>query len=1638
MTKQNIDAKTDIIDSNEEHPKLKNKMRSIAIALAVLVLAVFVIATLIKLFNMGEHEVQASGAPNSPCMYAVFDSSDNTLNFYFDRYGEDGILHVGGTNREIYDVTGFKKWTYLSNYAETIPWSGHASEITKVIFHETELDENDAKSVAPNNMNYWFYCLPNCTSIEGNQKTISYATSQALGMSFMFFCSSALKNIDLSGFDTSNVNDMSNMFSGCTALESLDVSSLDTSNVTNMSGMFAWSAPDVQLDVSNFDTSKVTTMSRMFQGRNQISYDLQNFDTSNVTNFGGMFSSNEILIHVNLSSFDTGKAQSFETMFSNCFAIEQIDVTGFDTSNAIDLSNMFDNCNNLKKVDVTAFNTSNVIYMTAMFRWCNSLPSIDVTHFDTSKTTSMISMFENCELFTEINVSNFNTAKVENMNSMFAGCIALQELDLSNFDTQNVKNMGSMFRGSCLIKELNLSNFKTPRLEDMSNIFSNMISLEKVDISNFDTSNVYTMNGAFACTALKNIDVSNFNTSNATDMCNMFSQTHVSYLDVSFFDTSNVVNMSCMFAYNEYLEDLVIENWDTSKVTDMTYMFMGCSKIKTLDLTSFTTQNVKNIDNIFNHCYSLETIYANDWDINSLSNTNLNLIRSYDTTLLTGGLGERSANHASNARIDRGINNSGLFTPKINIRFMDGEQDSPSGTAWPRVFNGENVFYHYGIEAPSNGDKYLVGWATCQGAVEPQFAIGDIITYNPNNIEDIILYPVYLGKQDIAFHANGGTFEAKGEMNIISGHFFDVFEYNLGDYVEPVKNDAIFLGWASTPSAAQPDVDDWTTFKGTRTLYAIWQDAFEITFNANGGTFENKSDTNSIVGYHFDSFETIRGEYLEPTKTDVRFMGWATTSNAYKPDVNNWAAIENEITLYAVWKDAIDVTFDATGGTFNDGNSETNIIHGYSSETFSAGKSRVSHTSNINDNGELESSLYGNNRNDLDVVTIPGASYLFVTITYQTESISYDWVSVFDGSTPAGKGSAYSSVSGLLGGQAMQTKTFKIQGDTVQFLFVSDGSNCGWYGYYAVVEGLVETEFDTLYGEYKEPTKDGYDFIGWATDTIISEPNVSDWQKIAESSTLYAIWREPIAFAVYSYDDYSLSLYKRGKIPEIGTVFDGKEVDEIFFDFEEDDGSSEYPPWNCYGVEEFIVVDEGISPYAIKNWFNCIPSSVKFDLAKLDTSRVADMSNLFYGCGGIQELDISSFDTSNVTDMSGMFEGCTNLVDLNLGTIDTCNVENMQRMFCECWMLESVDALFDTSNVTTMKSMFDNCMNISRIDVSNFDTSNVTDMSFMFYNCWGQLANLDLSNFNTQNVIDMSYMFSSCNALESVNVSSFNTENVENMECMFEGCSALESLDLSNFATSNVTSMLCMFSYNCTLKEIVFGDKFDTSNVEMMYNMFDCCCSLDELDLTTFDTSSVVDASGMFELCCELDTIYASSAFTIPDGCYGDYAFCCCESLIGGLGTVYDWFDNDVDYMRIDGVNETDGLFTPKINVEFRENDAVSLACVPYEYDLQASEVVDMSHVSDFAGWSKTNSIDEIHFLHDDVVTYDIEAPEEDITLYAFSQKVAEDSEPFALPITGEFGIYVIGAAVACGTLLLISAGITFALHNRRNRNENR
>ncbi|WP_137599675.1 BspA family leucine-rich repeat surface protein [Enterococcus nangangensis] len=240
-------------------------------------------------------------------------------------------------------------------------------------------------------------------------------------------------------------------------------------------------------------------------------------------------------------------------------------------------------------------------------------------------------------------------------------------------------------------------------------------------------------------------------------------------------------------------------------------------------------------------------------------------------------------------------------------------------------------------------------------------------------------------------------------------------------------------------------------------------------------------------------------------------------------------------------------------------------------------------------------------------------------------------------------------------------------------------------------------------------------------------------------------------------------------------------------------------PWskNISNIRKVVIEGKVVLPKTPKLFTKMTRLKTIDNIELLDTSRVEDMSYMFYDVTEIDTLDLSSWDTSNVTDMSGMFKETYKLKDLFIANWNVSKVTNMSNMFYDATGLTSLNLNFwDVSNVKDMSGMFSVgnltlTSNLKELNIDAWNVKNVQNMNYMFLG--SAISSLDLSNWNVSNVTAMSGMFEEVFNLPSLDLSKWNTSKVINMTNMFRRIKNLNNLNLSGWNVALVQNMYFMF-----------------------------------------------------------------------------------------------------------------------------------------------------------------------------------------------------------------------------------------------------
>ncbi|WDL95644.1 InlB B-repeat-containing protein [Alicyclobacillus sp. ALC3] len=388
--------------------------------------------------------------------------------------------------------------------------------------------------------------------------------------------------------------------------------------------------------------------------------------------------------------------------------------------------------------------------------------------------------------------------------------------------------------------------------------------------------------------------------------------------------------------------------------------------------------------------------------------------------------------------------------------------------------------------APTKTGEVFQGWYT-DSTLQNQFSFGTLITGN------ITLYAKWIPQQyTVNFNSNGGS---QVQYELVP------YETDATAPANPTKTGYVFAGWY-TDASLQTAFSFTTPITGNVTLYAKWTpQQYTVSFNSNGGS----SVSSESVAY--DSTATAP---TAPTKTGYVFQGWYTDSTLQN-QFSFGTPITGNITLYAKWTpQEYTVSFNSNGGS------------GVSSESV-AYDSTATAPASPTKTGEVFAGWYTDSslQNQFSFSTaITGNITLYAKWTPQQYTVSFN---SNGGSSVSSESVAYDSTATA---PTAPTKT----GEVFQGWY-TDSTLQNQFSFSTVITGNI-----TLYAKWTpqqysvnfnsnggsqvqyelvpygtdatapaNPTKTGYVFAGWYTDSTL-QTAFSFTTPITGSLTLYAKW----------------------------------------------------------------------------------------------------------------------------------------------------------------------------------------------------------------------------------------------------------------------------------------------------------------------------------------------------------------------------------------------------------------------------------------------------------------------------------------------------------------------------------------------------
>lgn len=600
--------------------------------------------------------------------------------------------------------------------------------------------------------------------------------------------------------------------------------------------------------------------------------------------------------------------------------------------------------------------------------------------------------------------------------------------------------------------------------------------------------------------------------------------------------------------------------------------------------------------------------------------------------------------------------------------------------------------------------------------------------------------------------------------------------------------------------------------------------SYIVTYDANGGAFD--SETENKVEY--EDGVIISGEYKEPTHTNegLYFDGWYTDpelSDGKEFDKDNDVkSLKENITVYAKWSPiTYKIRYNANGGegTMDDSEHVYDVEKELSANEFSKtgydfiGWSDTENGNIIYTDKEVVKNLTTTNGATIDLYAVWKVKQYTYNIIYKTES----GIELGTGTVTNDYGAEQTiypkDFEGYKKPDPQLVKWDSTTPKTIIFIYtpieytINYVLNGGTVATANPTTYTIETETFTL----NNPTREGYDFIGWTgSNGTTPSTSVSVEKGSTGNKEFTANWEAIPILRSWTYDsedDFHNSAYRskittaelvdKATVPDnaIGpwdvSAYNNNSVQAWLVQTATDDESTTNVDETAYHL---TIAGNGYgkvfaNPDSSNAFYNFENMSTFTGLNILDTVNTEYMDYMFAGCEKVTGLDVANWNTEKVKSLSYAFAWCQELPSLDVSNWKTPALEDMSGTFYDCWELESLNLEgWDVADVKYMSLTFGTDLKSSLTtigDVSQWNTSNVETMALMFYDCYSLLS-VDVSQWNVANVTDMESMFYGCNSLTVLDVSRWNVSKVECMSEMFRSCEKLSVIDISGWNCSSL------------------------------------------------------------------------------------------------------------------------------------------------------------------------------------------------------------------------------------------------------------
>lgn len=392
-----------------------------------------------------------------------------------------------------------------------------------------------------------------------------------------------------------------------------------------------------------------------------------------------------------------------------------------------------------------------------------------------------------------------------------------------------------------------------------------------------------------------------------------------------------------------------------------------------------------------------------------------------------------------------------------------------------------------------------------------------------------------------------------------------------------------------------------------------------------------------------------------------------------------------------------------------------------------------------------------------------------------------------------------------------------------------------------------------------------------------------------------------VTYAVFTASDGSLNFYKRSSMPESSEGVEVYPINEEDCDYT--DGKA---PWIAHTreIKSITVVDNGISPTSMGEWFADCENCLTIDVTKLNVERVKTFWATFAACASVETLDLSTWNVpADVETTNYMFYEMRDVVTIYANDSweaianDTSRPTNTT--FASCPSLTGGQGTTFISHLPLY-----NNYQYAHIDggPSNpgyftekipfeLGTPDVDGNAFaVYYKATKNLSFYKRDTLPTSTQVETVYPIDEANCAYG-NGAPWGGNSIMSVTVVDEGIQP--------------TSLDGWFMFPATSFDVAKLDVHKVASANVAF----AGSNATVLDLSTWNVANLTEAEQMFAGTYSLTTVYANESW---NGVAGPTTFFECPSIVGEQGSRPSQYGYSGAYARIDGGADNPGYFTAK------------------------------------------------------------------------------------------------------------------------------